>query len=330
MGEAGIPALNSLSPRERDVLLLLRTGMLTPQVASSLGISVSTLNKHLDSVRRKLGVRRTTHALRLFAEGCPISTPQRLDVDGSSSTLCDFTSALEACRTFDEAWDVLRDNADRLGVITNACGVSAEPPGLATNGVRAIRRLWPQQIVDMYYAMGGEQADPTIAYSVRQTDSFVVDAECLLLGFRNEAPKQVLEFGEALLDTDFRFQLHQPGRDRLTRAPLLTTFNIPTHAISEFRRDAARIRETLRLMANAFWDLVQSRRLMASSITGLSRRQAEVLKFAARGFTVAETAEHMGVSLRSAEKTLAAARKHLGARTTAAAVYRALVFRALT
>jgi transposase len=56
MGEAGIPALNSLSPRERDVLLLLRTGMLTPQVASSLGISVSTLNKHLDSVRRKLGV----------------------------------------------------------------------------------------------------------------------------------------------------------------------------------------------------------------------------------------------------------------------------------
>jgi hypothetical protein len=37
----------------------------------------------------------------------------------------------------------------------------------------------------------------------------------------------------------------------------------------------------------------------------------------------------MGVSVRSAEKTLAAARKQVGARTTSAAVYRALVYRAL-
>jgi len=301
--------------------------MLTPQVASSLGISVSTLNKHLDSVRRKLGVRRTAHALLLFAEGCPIGTPQRLDVDDSQSMLCDFIGALQECRTFDEAWSVLQVYGNCLGLVFNACGVSAEPPG-ATNRMQAIRRLWPEQIVDMYYAMGGEQADPTIAYSLRRSDSFVIDTECLLLSFREEAPKQVLKFGEALLDSDFRFQLHQPGRDCLTRASLLTTFNIPMHAMREFRRDAAQIRETLRLMANAFWDLVQSRHL-ASSTTRLSRRQTEVLKFAARGFTVAETAEHMGVSISSAEKTLAEARKQLGARTTAAAVYRALVYRAL-
>jgi DNA-binding CsgD family transcriptional regulator len=215
----------------------------------------------------------------------------------------------------------LQGNADRLGVVTNACGVSAEPPGAANNGMQAIRRLWPEQIVDMYYAMGGEQADPTIAYSLRRTDSFVVDAECLLLSCWNSArPFSILIFGSSCTSRDVTVSHERP---------FLTTFNIPMHAIGEFRRDAARIRETLRLMASAFWDLVQSRHL-ASSITRLSRRQAEVLKFAARGFTVAETAEHMGISLRSAEKTLAAARKQLGARTTAAAVYRALVFRALT
>ena len=69
---------------------------------------------------------------------------------------------------------------------------------------------------------------------------------------------------------------------------------------------------------------------MASSIARLTRRQTDVLNFAARGFTVAEAAEHMWVSLRSAEKTLAAARKQLGARTTAAAIYRAMVYRTLT
>jgi DNA-binding CsgD family transcriptional regulator len=329
MDQAGVPGRNSLSPRERDVIRLLKAGMLTSQVASSLGISISTLNKHLASTRRKLGVKRTAHALLLDAEGHSIGIQQQRDVDDSSSPLCDFASALGACRTFDEAWGVLRDHADRLGVVAHACGVSAEPPGMVTNGARAIRREWPDEIDAMYYSMGGEQADPLVAYGVRQTRSFTVDSERVLLAFRIEAPKEVREFGEAILDTDFRFQLHQPLRDSLTRAPLLTMFAIPSHAINDFRRDAAHIRETLQTMAAAFWDFVQSRRLMASSIAGLTRRQTEVLIFAARGFTVAEAAEHMGVSLRSAEKTLAAARKLLGARTTTAAVYRAMVYRAL-
>jgi len=303
--------------------------MLTPQVASSLGISVSTINKHLASVRRKLGVTRTSHALLLEAEG-RLACRQRHDAGDTSSQLCDFVIALETCHTFDEAWNLLRDHTDRLGVIANVCGVSADPPGLVTNGVRAIRRLWPEQIVDMYYAMGGEQADPTVALAVRQTNSFVVDTERLLIAIRSEAPKPVIKFGEALMDTDFRYQIHQPGRDRITRAPLMTTYSVPLHAINDFRRNSARIKEAVRCMADAFWDFVQSRRLMASSIAGLTRRQTEVLTFAARGFTVSETADHIGVSLSSAEKTLAAARKQLGARTTTSAVYRALVYRVFT
>ena len=253
-----IPGLSSLSLRERDVLRLLQTGMLTPQVAASLGISVSTLNKHLASARRKLGVSRTVHALLLDAEGCSIRTERKQDVGLSSSPLCDLADALAACRTFDEAWMSCELMRDRLGVTTTSCGLVAEPPGLITNGVRSIRLRWPEQILEMFWAMGGVQADPTIAYGVRQTTSFVVDTERVLLTLGKEVPRQALEFGEALLDTDFRFAVHQPGRDSLTRAPLMTTFNIPPHAINDFRRDAVRIRETLRAMAGAFWGFVQS------------------------------------------------------------------------
>jgi len=47
-------AFHSLTPRERDCLRLLRKGLLTPQVASTLGISVARLNKHLASARQNL------------------------------------------------------------------------------------------------------------------------------------------------------------------------------------------------------------------------------------------------------------------------------------
>lgn len=328
MSQPNDSVLSLLSARERDVLRLLRSGMLTPQVASNLGISVSTLNKHLASTRRKLGVKRTAHALLLGGENR--SPPPYADAVGlSSSALCDFANALETCRTFDEAWDVLRNYADRLGVTTHSCGLIAEPPGIVTNGVRAIKIHWPHQIKEMWSGMGGEKADPTVPLASRCMGGFVVNNEQIIRSLRNIAPRPVLELGEALIDNNLRFVLHQPKRDTLTQAPLMMTFDIPRHAINDLRRDTSHIRETLRIMAATFWEFVQTQRLMAASICGLSRRQREVLTLAARGFTVAETAEHMGVSVRSAEKTLAAARKQVGARTTSAAVYRALVYRAL-
>jgi DNA-binding CsgD family transcriptional regulator len=325
MSEPNASGLSLLSARERDVLRLLRTGMLTPQIASNLAISVSTLNKHLASTRRKLGVKRTAHALLLGGESRP-SPSYAAAVDLSS---CDFANVLETCRTFDEAWDVLRNYADRLGVTTHSCGLIAEPPGLVTNGARAIKIHWPHQIKELWSGMGGEKADPTVPLASRSTGGFVVNNAQIIRNLRNRAPRPVLELGEALIDNDFIYVLHQPIRDSLTQAPLMMTFDIPRHAIDDFRRDKNRFRETLRIMAATFWEFVQTRRLMAASICGLSRRQREVLTLAARGFTVAETAEHMGVSVRSAEKTLAAARKQVGARTTSAAVYRALVYRAL-
>jgi DNA-binding CsgD family transcriptional regulator len=330
MRRGGVVALGSLSPRERDCLRLLKTGLENGQVASNLGISVSTLHKHLFSARRKLGVRRTAQALLLYARANTPCRKQERPTDGAhgqTPTLCDFAGALEQCCTFDEAWNALRDHADRLGITTMASGVVAEPPGILTNGARVLKIMWPDHLVEMHQAMGGVKADPTVPYIVTHTESVLMDTECVLRTIRNEAPKPVLAFGEALLDGNFRFQLHQPGRDSVTGAPLMTGFAIEPHTIDDFRQNA-HVREQLRLMSMAFWDYVQGRQLL-SPLPGLSHRQVEALKLVARGFTLAEIAEHMGVSVRFAEKTLAAARKRLGARTTAAALYRSMVYRVL-
>jgi len=77
-----------------------------------------------------------------------------------------------------------------------------------------------------------------------------------------------------------------------------------------------------------FWHFVQRKRLLTRFVD-LTGRQREALTLAARGFTSAEAADQMGISLRGAEKVLATARDKLGARTTPAAVYRAMVYRAL-
>jgi DNA-binding NarL/FixJ family response regulator len=47
---------SSLSPREREVLVLIAKGASTQAVAAGLGISISTVRNHLKSVYRKVGV----------------------------------------------------------------------------------------------------------------------------------------------------------------------------------------------------------------------------------------------------------------------------------
>ena len=45
-----------LTPREREIILMLALGCDTSEVSSTLGISVSTVRNHLKSIYRKLGV----------------------------------------------------------------------------------------------------------------------------------------------------------------------------------------------------------------------------------------------------------------------------------
>ncbi|MBM3543905.1 MAG: helix-turn-helix transcriptional regulator [Alphaproteobacteria bacterium] len=319
---ASASVLDLLSPRERDCLRLLQTGLGTPQAAASLGISVSTLNKHLASARSKLGVSRTIEALLLMPlhEASP-----RLDAKGSA-VLDELQNAFETCNTFDETWDVLHAYAAHYGVTHMTCGICAEPPGQLTNGARAIAMSHPDPMPQMYRDMGGERMDPTVPYTVMQTRAVLVDNQHLIRSFGNDLPKPVGEFGQALLDNRMRFSFHKPERDNLTRAPMVCAFFIDPRVVGDIRHRGSPVRDILQSMSRRFWDTVQDKRMLRS-VPGLTARQIEALAFAARGFSVAEMAEQMGVSLRSGEKTLAAARGKLGARTTTAAVYRAMVYR---
>jgi len=57
--------LESLTPRERQVMDMVVTGQLTKQIASQLGISIKTVDVHRSNVIHKMGVKSTAQLVRL-------------------------------------------------------------------------------------------------------------------------------------------------------------------------------------------------------------------------------------------------------------------------
>ena len=58
-GERCFPGLPRLSPREEELLGLLATGISNRELASRLGISVKTVESHLENLKAKLGCKST-------------------------------------------------------------------------------------------------------------------------------------------------------------------------------------------------------------------------------------------------------------------------------
>ena len=61
----------SLSPRERQVLLLVADGVTTKRIAFDLGLSVRTIEIHRERAVRRLGVRTMAEAIRLLTFASP-------------------------------------------------------------------------------------------------------------------------------------------------------------------------------------------------------------------------------------------------------------------
>jgi len=61
--------VDSLTPRERDVLDHLAKGLLYKEVAETLGISLSTVNTHIEAIYRKLQVQTRTEAILKLQRG---------------------------------------------------------------------------------------------------------------------------------------------------------------------------------------------------------------------------------------------------------------------
>lgn len=53
---------NTLTNRERDILLLIRLGKTNKQVADELGVSVNTVKTHMKNLFAKLKVHNRTQA----------------------------------------------------------------------------------------------------------------------------------------------------------------------------------------------------------------------------------------------------------------------------
>ena len=327
--------ISQLTPRERDCLRLLAEGRETKQLASELGLSDSTVNKHLASARKKLGVNKTAQALLIFETNREIARhscssillPEENDFR-MSETMCDFANKLQSCKTFDDSWRALEAHVERLGAEFMNFAVVAEPPGLLTNGARILRSSLDPEIQDLYKGCGGAATDPTVLHIAKSTHEQIFDLEYIVHIHATHAPPRIKEMAYAALEGLSRFLICKPERDVATGAPYSTAFGLHTSVALDCKRHSSEVTADLRATTRLFWDHLLSINQL-HHFAGLSLHQRNVLTLAARGFSAHESADHMGVSIRSIEKTLTGARKKLGARTTAAAMYRAMVYRAL-
>jgi DNA-binding CsgD family transcriptional regulator len=62
---AAEPGLARLSPRERELIILVAQGRTDTQIAAQLYITVRTVSSHLDRIRDKTGCRRRADLTRL-------------------------------------------------------------------------------------------------------------------------------------------------------------------------------------------------------------------------------------------------------------------------
>jgi DNA-binding NarL/FixJ family response regulator len=66
--------LDQLTPREREVALMLRAGESNKVVAQRMGVELSTVKTHLIQMFRKIGVaNRTEFVSRVFLDGWRIN-----------------------------------------------------------------------------------------------------------------------------------------------------------------------------------------------------------------------------------------------------------------
>ncbi len=65
--------LETLTPREREVLDLVVDGELTKNIARRLGISPKTVEVHRSHITSKMGVASTTHLVRMVVESSSLS-----------------------------------------------------------------------------------------------------------------------------------------------------------------------------------------------------------------------------------------------------------------
>jgi DNA-binding CsgD family transcriptional regulator len=58
----------ALTPRQREILALVASGLSSPDVARELGITAGTVKTHLTTIYRVIGVRNRVQAARYYLD----------------------------------------------------------------------------------------------------------------------------------------------------------------------------------------------------------------------------------------------------------------------
>jgi DNA-binding CsgD family transcriptional regulator len=204
--------------------------------------------------------------------------------------------------------------------------VIADPAGLPVSGPVTTRFSVPE-FRDIYLAGGGPAVDPTPAHAAQSTNPIVVDPE-LAPELIRAAPKGGRRIAEYLLDNRINRQVCLPGRDSATGAPFAINLIYEHCSPGQLQRALAAQLPLVQRAKQIFWEFIQDAAFFCDE-PGLTNRERQALLLIVRGCTLVETAERLGTSVRMAERLLAGARRKLGARNNAQAVYRAIVYRAL-
>ncbi len=320
--------INGLTRREHDCLRHLEQGLSTTEAASALEISKSTLNAHLASTRRKLGVRNTTQALLVVVGERRGTCRQPAVADGPlNERQIALVDRLSRSERFVDAWLALHDYAETLGIFTINFWIVADPYAALDDHSCAMWSSIPDELLQIYREIGGMVTDPSGPHILSATEPLIIDPEFYLDSLKaSPAPMQTM--ATAVIDARLNRMLSVSQRDPATGAAIGLVFSYGIRGPHEFERAVAATRGELTQTTAIFWDHVQRAALLAGAI-GLSHREREALVQIARGYPPKHLAERMSVSLRAAEKFLARARAKLGAKTNAQAVYRATVYRAL-
>lgn len=323
----------NLSRKEVASLDCVARGMTSAEGAARLGISRSTFAKHLANARARLRVSRTVEAVA-YCVGRGLIGPAAAGRIGPAAdktigrAIEDLAGDLEACLGFHQAWAVMTDHAARIGAASVHFAVLAEPKGQFTDGGRMLAMTLPRELIRLYAAAGGINADPFAAWAAQDGGGRILELDQVPPEFRARFSPAMARFATAMPDHGYRIAFGHALRDPATGAGFAMPFGVRSQAGRDVRRHSAHFMRLQHALSHTFWSFLQERALLADLVP-LSPRVREALQDAAHGLNAGESAERMGISQRSVEMLLARARGAFGARTTAAAIYRACVYRAL-
>lgn len=232
-----------------------------------------------------------------------------------------FRDQILACDTLDDAFAQLTEWLKARALIPACYGFTARPQNIRrADGV--LRLALSEELQALYFSNGGMMTDPVANTLGLINRPFIMDLEAL--GRDESIPelyrRHPLRFG--FMDSGMRqswsvpfFDLASPGLGAIS------VFPIPGEPFDASRLAASR----LQAVVNVFHQAAKANKSLPKHF-GLTPRERDALAFMARGLTAQDLSEQWKVSRRSVEMSLARARKKLKARTTAEALYKAVVY----